>query len=107
MAASWEFAYLPSAVLPPLAWIARVEGSTECPLRTLRAHTEGREPPAGHRPRIRRRLALRSAARTLRLKRLTGLLAKRRRAMIHSEPALGSLLFRWAVSVVRTRYSGG
>jgi hypothetical protein len=50
---------------------------------------------------------LRSAARTLRLKRLTGLLAKRRRAMIHSEPALGSLLFRWAVSVVRTRYSGG
>lgn len=72
------------------------------------ARAEGHEPPTGKRPRMKRRhrFALR-AARLLRMERLTGSLARRRRALIHSEPALGSLLFRWAVSVVRTRYKNG
>lgn len=72
------------------------------------AHAEGREPPSGNRPPMERRhrLALR-IARELRLQRLTVSLTRRRRALIHSEPMLGSLLFRWAISVVRTRYSGG
>ena len=72
------------------------------------ARAEGREPPSGTRPAIKRRhrLGLR-AARILRLERLAASLTSRRRALIHSEPALGSLLFRWSVSVVRTRYSGG
>lgn len=70
------------------------------------ARAEGREPPSGDRPPIKRRhrLALR-VARMLRVARLTAPLARRRRSLIHAEPALGSLLFRWSVSIVRGRYS--
>ena len=70
------------------------------------ARAEGREPSSGDRPPIKRRhrLALR-VARMLRLARVTAPLARRRRSLIHAEPALGSLLFRWAVSIVRGRYS--
>jgi hypothetical protein len=42
--------------------------------------------------------------RRLRLDRWTSSLAARRRALVHLEPELGSLLFRWAVSVVQPRY---
>ena len=72
------------------------------------ARAEGREPPARRRFRMKRRhrLAIR-VARLLRLQRFAVPLARRRRSLIHSEPVLGSLFFRWAVSVVRPRYAEG
>ena len=84
---------------------AMAPGSAAAVVRFARA--AGAEPPPGSRAPIsrRHRFVLR-ATRMLHLERLTASLAKRRRSMIHAEPALGSLLFRWAVSVVRTRYSG-
>lgn len=70
------------------------------------ARAEGREPSFRKRFRMKRRhrLAIR-LARRLRLERLAAPLTRRRRSLIHSEPVLGSLLFRWAVSVVRPRYA--
>ena len=72
------------------------------------ARSEGREPTAMPRFRMKRRhrLAIR-LARLAHLGRLVGPLMRRRRSLIHSEPVLGSLLFRWAISVVRPRYSDG
>lgn len=70
------------------------------------AATEGIDPWTWRRPGIgrRHRLLLR-IARGRRAKRLVSALAHRRRSMIHAEPRLGSLLFRWAVSVTRSRYA--
>jgi hypothetical protein len=52
----------------------------------------------------RHRLALR-LTRALHLARLTEPLETRRRGLIHAEPKLGSLLFRWGVSVTDDRYA--
>jgi hypothetical protein len=70
------------------------------------AQAEGRTVPSGRRPLIRRRhrLVLR-LARALHVNQLVAPLERRRRSLIHAEPALGSLLFRWGVSVVRARYA--
>jgi hypothetical protein len=70
------------------------------------AAREGRTLPHGARPMLKRRhRAVIQAAKRLRAEPLVAPLARRRRAMIHLEPEFGSLLFRWAVSVVRPRYS--
>ena len=70
------------------------------------ARHEERAVPAGRRAQIKRRhrFALR-ATKELRVEWLTNSLARRRRSLIHAEPSLGSLLFRWSVSVVRPRYT--
>jgi hypothetical protein len=51
----------------------------------------------------RHRLAIR-LAKALRVPRLVAGLEQRGRAAVHIEPVLGSLLLRWALSVVRPRY---
>jgi hypothetical protein len=70
------------------------------------ALAEGREVPSGARRTLRRRhrLAMRTA-KMLDLDQLAAPLTRRKRSLLHAEPALGSLLFRWAVSVVRSRYT--
>ena len=69
------------------------------------ALTEGRDVPSGWRPSLgrRHRLALRTT-KMLHAEQLTAGLMGRKRSLLHAEPYLGSLLFRWAVSVVRSRY---
>jgi len=70
------------------------------------ARAEGRVVPNGARPMLKRRhRAVLQAAKRLKAEPLVAPLARRRRAMIHMEPEFGSLLFRWAVSVVRSRYA--
>jgi hypothetical protein len=66
---------------------------------------EGRSVPSGSRSLLgrRHRLALR-IAKMVHTDRLTAGLMKRKRSLLHAEPYLGSLLLRWAVSVVRSRY---
>jgi hypothetical protein len=70
------------------------------------AAAEGRPMPPGSRRTLgrRHRLALR-LARMLHVEPLAAPLERRRRSLIHFEPALGSLILRWAVSVVRERYA--
>jgi hypothetical protein len=61
-------------------------------------------PPRFH-PRLRHRIAVRVGG-FLRLHRfVSGLIAKRKR-LVHFEAEIGSLLFRWAVTVIRPRYAG-
>jgi hypothetical protein len=43
-------------------------------------------------------------AHRLRAERLVGWLIDRRQSLVHFDPEVGSLLFRWAVSVIRPRY---
>ena len=70
------------------------------------ARREGHIVPSGVRAPIRgwHRILLKQARR-LGLDSAVSRLARRRRALIHIEPVLGSLLFRWAVAVVRERYA--
>ena len=70
------------------------------------ALAEGRAVPSGSRRVLgrRHRLALR-VAKMVHADWLTAGLMRRKRNLLHSEPYLGSLLFRWAVSVVRSRYA--
>ena len=62
--------------------------------------------PHGARPMLKRRhRAVIHAAKRFKVEPLVAPLARRRRAMIHMEPEFGSLLFRWGVSVIRSRYA--
>jgi hypothetical protein len=70
------------------------------------AQAEGRGVPSGTRkPFGRRHRFMLRLARALRMGRLMTPLERRRRALVHFEPALGALLVRWAVRIVSDRYA--
>jgi len=69
------------------------------------AAAEGKQLDWRPRPRLRRRdRALLKAARAIRAGRLVRPLARRQRGLIHHDPVVGSVLFRWAVAQVGPRY---
>lgn len=69
------------------------------------AARDGRPGKFRRRTQIRRReRAVIAAAHKLKLGRLVRGLERRRSSLVHFEPAFGTLVFRWAVSVVRPRY---